>query len=391
MKKIRPVVLVFVPVALGAIAFACGSYPFPTDEATCAGADASTAATCTPDPAITGTLPCDILAKGCNPCVTAHSTVRVIVSGYTGPLYQVCKGTSDPGPSSCKGTPQDIGAVEGYADAATQDTFCSGATCYITKIYDQTANHNDLEPSPPGGNKATPDYPANATALPTSANGHKAYGIRIKPGMGYRTGCTECNIKAGKGIATGDQPETEYMVSSKNYLINGCCFDYGNAETTSHDDGNGTMEAVYIGQGVIWGTGSGDPPWVMADLENGVYAGWEKKQDKGISTNTTLPYEYISGVIVGDTREKNCGKGRFAVYGGDATTGALKTMYDGIRPEKLGYVPMAKQGSLILGTGGDNSASGGGCFYEGVMATGVATKATIDALQDSIVAAGYGK
>jgi hypothetical protein len=52
---------------------------------------------------------------------------------------------------------------------------------------------------------------------------------------------------------------------------------------------------------------------------------------------------------------------------------------------------MAKQGSLILGTGGDNSSSGGGCFYEGAMATGVATKATIDALQASIVAAGYGK
>jgi hypothetical protein len=66
-------------------------------------------------------------------------------------------------------------------------------------------------------------------------------------------------------------------------------------------------------------------------------------------------------------------------------------MYDGIRPEKLGYVPMQKQGSIILSIGGDNSDYDGGRFYEGVVANGAATKETIDALQQSIVAAGYGK
>jgi hypothetical protein len=66
-------------------------------------------------------------------------------------------------------------------------------------------------------------------------------------------------------------------------------------------------------------------------------------------------------------------------------------MYDGIRPEKQGYVPMLKQGSLILSIGGDNSDADGGRFYEGAMANGAATKQTIDALQASIVAAGYGK
>ena len=66
-------------------------------------------------------------------------------------------------------------------------------------------------------------------------------------------------------------------------------------------------------------------------------------------------------------------------------------MYDGIRPAKPGYVPMQKQGSIILGTGGDNSDGDGGLFYEGVMVNGAATKATVDALQAAIVAAGYGK
>ena len=182
-----------------------------------------------------------------------------------------------------------------------------------------------------------------------------------------------------------------YMVTSQHDLINGCCFDYGNGEVTSNNDGNGTMEAVYVGQGVIWGTGVDAGPWVMADLENGLYPGWENGQDRNISTNTSLQYDFITAVVIGDTADKNAGKGRFALYGGDATQGVLKIMYDGIRPEKPGYVPAQKQGSVILGIGGDNSDGDGGRFYEGVMANGVASKEIVDALQAAIVASGYGK
>src|SRR5208282_3407116 len=88
-------------------------------------------------PSITG--PCDILAAASNPCVAAHSTVRVLYSSYTGPLYQVCAGSYSPGPNSCTGgTTKDIGFVAGgYADSAAQDAFCSGG-CTISKIYDQS-------------------------------------------------------------------------------------------------------------------------------------------------------------------------------------------------------------------------------------------------------------
>jgi len=46
---------------------------------------------------------------------------------------------------------------------------------------------------------------------------------------------------------------------------------------------------------------------------------------------------------------------------------------------------------LIMGTGGDNSASGTGQWFEGVMASGAATLATCNAVQANIVAARYGK
>jgi hypothetical protein len=129
----------------------------------------------------------------------------------------------------------------------------------------------------------------------------------------------------------------------------------------------------------------------MGDLENGLFAGWENAQDQNISTNTALKYDFVTGVLVGDTSEKNAGQGRFALYGGDATSGALKAMYDGVRPTKIGYTPMHKQGGIILGIAGDNSSGGGGRWYEGVLASGAATEAAVNALQANVVAAKYGQ
>src|SRR5580704_14484665 len=274
---------------------------------------------------------CDILAAAGQPCVAAHSTVRALYGAYSGALYQVCKGSSAAGPNSCPGgATMDIGVVAAgsYANAAAQDTFCSGATCTISIIYDQSTNGNHLHPGPAGGAKSSSDNPASATGLKTTLGGHEVYGILISAGIGYRAGCTGCGVAKAKGTATGDQAETEYMVTSQSNLIDGCCFDYGNAETDAHDDGNGTMEAVYFGGGVVWGTGSPgghtNGPWVEADLENGLYAGWSATtQDQDIPTNTPLQHNFVTAVVVGDVAAQNSGKGRFALYGGDATTGAL--------------------------------------------------------------------
>lgn len=352
-----------------------------------------------------GDTPCSILAAGGQPCVAAHSTVRVIYPGYTGPLYQLCKGAFSAGPHSCKsGMTQNIGSVNGFVDYAAVDAFCpSAGTCTISIIYDQSPNKNDLEPAPAGGTVRSPDNPVDPLALKISISGQKAYGLLITQGTGYRAGCTNCAVVKPTGTATGDQPETEYMVTSSLKTVGGCCFDYGNAETDSSDDGNGTMEAVYFGDGVVWGTGTpgghqnGVNSWVMADLENGIYAGWQLLQgttytDQSIATNHPInTFNFVTAIVVGDVASQNGGKGRFALYGGDATQGNLVTEYDGIRPTKGGYVPMKKQGSIILGTGGDNSNSGGGEWFEGVMASGAASATTLNALQANIVAAGYGK
>ena len=50
---------------------------------------------------------------------------------------------------------------------------------------------------------------------------------------------------------------------------------------------------------------------------------------------------------------------------------------------------MKKQGSIILGIGGDNSDGAVGTFYEGAITRGYTPDATDDLLQANIVSAGY--
>ena len=113
-------------------------------------------------------LPCDIYAAAGTPCVAAHSTTRALYAAYNGPLYQVRRASN--------GATTNIGtlAAGGYANAAAQDSFCSGTTCVITEIYDQSGNGNNLTDAPAGGAAGGPDSLANATAAPASA---KAFAV----------------------------------------------------------------------------------------------------------------------------------------------------------------------------------------------------------------------
>jgi hypothetical protein len=71
----------------------------------------------------------------------------------------------------------------------------------------------------------------------------------------------------------------------------------------------------------------------------------------------------------------------------------LTTGYKGALP--AGKNPMKKQGSIVLGSGGDccysNNNGSAGTFYEGAIVSGYPSDATEDAVQVNIVSAQYGK
>ncbi|HEV2344802.1 MAG TPA: arabinofuranosidase catalytic domain-containing protein [Actinocrinis sp.] len=315
-----------------------------------------------------GQGPCDIYAAGGTPCVAAHSTTRALYASYNGSLYQVRRSSDN--------TTMNVGVVAagGVANAAAQDSFCSNTTCLITIVYDQSGHGNNLTQAPAGGAAGGPDNLANATAAPTTLNGQKAYGVFVAPGTGYRDNSTS-------NIATGDQPEGMYAIFDGTHYNGGCCFDYGNAETSSTDTGNGHMEAIYFGTIKVWGYGSGNGPWVMADMENGLYSG----VNAGFNSNDpTVSDRYLTAIVKGTAN-------LWSIRAGNAQSGGLSTFYSGARPNVSGYNPMHKEGAIILGTGGDNSKGSDGTFYEGVMTSGYPSDATENAVQAEITAAGYGR
>ncbi|KAF3221780.1 hypothetical protein TWF679_006994 [Orbilia oligospora] len=314
--------------------------------------------------------PCDIYASGNTPCVAAHATTRALYSAYTGALYQV-KRAKDNAVADIK--PISAG---GPADSAAQDSFCSGTTCLISIIYDQSGHNNHLTQAPPGGFKGPAaggyDNLASATAAPIYLNGRKVYGVFVAPGTGYR------NNKA-TGTAKGDQAQGIYAVLDGTHYNGGCCFDYGNAEISSTDTGNGHMETIYFGNNKVWGTGAGNGPWIMADLENGLFSGVNMGNNAG---NPSITWRFVTAIVKGTAN-------LWAIKGGDSTSGSLLTIYSGKRPNANGYNPMSKEGAIILGIGGDNSNGAAGTFYEGVMTSGYPTDATENSVQADIVAARY--
>jgi hypothetical protein len=137
------------------------------------------------------------------------------------------------------------------------------------------------------------------------------------------------------------------------------------------------MEAINFGNETTWGYGTGSGPWIMADLENGLFSG----ANAGYNSNDpTTNYRFTTAMIEG-------GANQWAILGGNADSGSLATDYSGVRPS--GYTTMKKQGAIILGIGGDNSDSSAGTFYEGVLTSGYPSSSTEASVQANIVSVGY--
>ena len=307
--------------------------------------------------------PCDIYGNAGTPCAAAYSTVRALYANYSGRLYQVRRHSD--------GATTDVGTLSpgGYANASTQDVFCADTNCVITTIYDQSPQHNDVAIEGPGG-AGGQDVGSNAAALPIVAGGHKVFGLYIGPGTGYRDDNTH-------GIAVNGQAEGMYMVSSGTHVNSGCCFDFGNAETNNHDTGDGHMDAVNLTTYCEFSPCTGSGPWVEADMENGQYMGGNGRNPNDTGNSSV----FVTAML------KNNGQNTFALKGANAQSGGLTTFWNGNLPS--GYSPMHQEGAIVLGTGGDNSNSSIGSFFEGVMTAGYPTDAADDAVQANIAAAGY--
>ena len=310
--------------------------------------------------------PCDIYAAGGTPCVAAHSTTRALYAAYDGHLYQVRRVLR-------QHHHEHLPAQRGRGRQRR------GAGLLLLRHH--LRHHRDLRPV---GQRQQPHRrarrrrrPAAPTASPTPpprpsrSAATRPTASTSPPGDGYRDDST-------RNIATGNNPESEYAIFDGTHYNGGCCFDYGNAETNNDDDGAGTMEAIYFGNIKVWGYGSGNGPWIMADMENGLYSGLQRRLQRQ-RPDHQLPVHH----------RHDRGRRRTSGPSSAATPSPAPWPPTSAGSGPRGYNPMQKQGAIILGIGGDNSEGSDGTFYEGVMTTGYASAATEAAVQANIVAAGY--
>ena len=68
-------------------------------------------------------------------------------------------------------------------------------------------------------------------------------------------------------------------IASSTHYDSGWRFDYGNSSTNGRAVGTGTMETTYFGTSTVWGRGNGAGPWIMADMEAGLFSGYDAKQN----------------------------------------------------------------------------------------------------------------
>ncbi|MEO6598921.1 MAG: arabinofuranosidase catalytic domain-containing protein [Polyangiaceae bacterium] len=318
----------------------------------------------------TGQGPCDIYAAASTPCVAAYSMGRVLLSKYAGPLYQVRKGGQKTGTG---GTTQDILAKGGFADSASQDTFCGTDTCTVSKLYDQSGKANDLIVAPAGcyndGSANTPDYESNAKGRSLTVGGHKVYALKTIAHDGYRNNKTT-------GMPMGATEQGIYMImDGKNYGT-ACCWDFGNA---APDNCNGSiMNTLYFGTG-YWGKGASPGPWFLGDFEGGVWAGGSGASTATNPSNPSMGVDYAFGLL-------KTSVGKYAIKAANAQSGALTVAYDGASPKQWN-----NKGAIVMGIGGDNSNHSPGTFFEGAITTGRPSDATDAAVLKNVQDAGYGK
>jgi non-reducing end alpha-L-arabinofuranosidase len=335
------------------------------------------------------TLPGDVAEAAGTRFVAAHALTRALFASYNGPLFRALR-VSDK-------QEKDIGVVAagGLADLTTLRSFCSGTSCKVTALYDQTGNGNDMWRADTAATRPCDLMDIAYWQMSDGTNVPIALEHGWESNLLWKS-TSQClrNRDKTKNMPKGAQPQSEYAIFHGKYVNGNCCFDYGNTETGIRDDGNGSMGALTFTTMNFWSKGSGNGPWPMMDWENGVYAGNIGNSAKcaqaaayctatGENPNPTVSYD-IATIF-----SKDNGVDHWQLKSGNAKTGPLSVNID-LSALPNGYSPLKLEGGLSLGEGGAGDSGGSGGFSEGGVIAGETTDTTDTAIQTSIVNV-YGK
>ena len=85
----------------------------------------------------------------------------------------------------------------------------------------------------------------------------------------------------------------------------------------NNDNGAGHMEAIYFGDDTRTNSGSGPGPWIMADMDNGLYSGYFRGNNPN---DPTIAYRFIHAVVKGDATN------HWSIRGGNAQSETMNQL-----------------------------------------------------------------
>ncbi|HMA96100.1 MAG TPA: arabinofuranosidase catalytic domain-containing protein [Polyangiaceae bacterium] len=339
-------------------------------------------------------LPGDVAKAAGTPFVAAHAMTRALFASYAGPLFKALRDSDK--------QEKDIGIVAStrLVDMTALDSFCSGTTCKVTTLYDQSGNGNDLwrgdvATNAPMDNGEAPKLCDLIAIEYMQLSDGSRLPVAVETGAMWKAKA-QClrNRDKTKNMPLNASPQTTYAIFHSKYLNNNCCFNYGNTGKRIHYTGPGTLSALNFSKIEFWSKGTGKGPWVMVDWEQGVYAGNIAKCGSGAaqSADCTATGENPNPPITFDVvtaLAKHDGTKHWQIKAGNAKSGSLTVSID-LPTLPKGYSPLKQEGGLGLGEGGAGDPNGTGGFSEGAVVAAETTDAVDNAIQQSIVNV-YGK
>jgi len=325
---------------------------------------------------------CDVLKTAGTPCAAAYSLTRRMFAAYTGNLFQLSC-------ASCSPTTLNIGtsSTTGEVNVAAAASYCSTApsACYISTIYDQTANANNLtatsgtmalyQASPYNGLPILQTTAPTPTAVTTYTNGTTVATISY-------------TNASPTGIPKGNAAITEYYVRS-NFALLSTVGDFGDTTLSATQP---VGDRFTLGYSAANGSAGGvtNGAYYCVDVENtAVAATAYATLTCGASGTAPTTSQYVAVNLPSPPLFTLIGKytgsaSGFSVQMADATVGGLSTL-----PITQPTITPAWGGQIALGEGGNGDIAMSS-FQEGAIVAAATTSAT-DASLQSNVAAFYGQ
>lgn len=336
--------------------------------------------------------PCDLLNTAGTPCAAAYSLTRRMFAAYSGNLFQVERASDS--------TTLDVGtsSTTGEVAASPVTTFCASTTCYVSKIYDQTTNANNLttaststmalyQTSPYNGlpmlQTPAPTETVDATYPGTSQTGGSYTGtVYYQTGGATRVG--------GTGIPTGNSAISVYYVRGNSALLN-TEGDFGDMDSAVANSGKGDRFALGYSGANGTTNGATNAAYYCVDLENTTAAPYNltcgASESVPVGNNAIEPVSVPSPpvfTLIGKyTYNATLSSSLVTIEMADATQGTLTQVYNAAPAQapSLG-------GAVVLAEGGDGKLAISS-FQEGAIIP-YTTTLTEDASVQSNIAAFYG-